>query len=74
MWFRLTGNERLGRCATDRCGGQPTSRFEGGGVGSNYCSGCRAKIEGICDHIPMKAALDDELGCIRCGEWLGKAN
>jgi len=27
-----------------------------------------------CDHIPKKAALDDEIGCIRCGQWLGKAN
>jgi hypothetical protein len=26
-----------------------------------------------CDHIPMKAALDDEIGCIRCGKWLGRA-
>lgn len=26
-----------------------------------------------CQHVPMKAALDDEIGCIRCGEWLGKA-
>lgn len=23
-----------------------------------------------CDHIPMKAALDDSIGCIRCGTWL----
>ena len=27
-----------------------------------------------CDHIPMKAAIDDEIGCIRCGKWLGKGN
>lgn len=27
-----------------------------------------------CDHIPKKAALDDEIGCIRCGGWLGKGN
>lgn len=45
MWFKLTGDERLGKCATYGCGGQPTTRFEHGGVGSNYCSGCRAKIE-----------------------------
>jgi 5-methylcytosine-specific restriction enzyme A len=25
---------------------------------------------GECDHIPMKAALDDSIGCIRCGQWL----
>lgn len=45
MWFKLSGDERLGRCATDGCGGQPTSRMEYGGVGSNYCSGCRHNIE-----------------------------
>lgn len=46
-WFDLSGDERLGRCATKGCGGQPTSRLEAGGVGSNYCSGCKAKIEGL---------------------------
>ncbi len=52
MWFQLKGDERLGRCATEDCGGQPTSRLEADGTGSNYCSGCRAKIEGhwICPH------------------------
>ncbi len=44
-WFALTGDERLGRCATQGCGGQPTSRFEYRGIGSNFCSGCRAAIE-----------------------------
>lgn len=43
-WFPLKGDERLGRCATQGCGGQPIWRFEGGGIGSNYCSGCYAKI------------------------------
>lgn len=43
-WFKLTGDARLGRCATEGCGGQPTDRLEADGVGSNYCSGCRAKI------------------------------
>lgn len=43
-WFALTREERLGRCATQDCGGQPIWRFEGGGVGSNYCSGCKSKI------------------------------
>jgi hypothetical protein len=46
MWFDLKGDERLGRCASEGCGGQPTFRLEASGVGSNYCSGCRAKIEG----------------------------
>lgn len=44
-WFDLKGDARLGRCTTDNCGGQPTSRLEAHGVGSNYCSGCRAEIE-----------------------------
>lgn len=41
MWFPLTGDERLGRCATEHCGGQPTWRLEAEGQGSNYCSGCK---------------------------------
>jgi hypothetical protein len=45
MWFQLKGDERTQRCATERCGGQPTWRMESGGVGSNYCSGCKARIE-----------------------------
>lgn len=45
-WFELRGDARInGRCATEGCGGQPTSRLETNGVGSNYCSGCKAKIE-----------------------------
>lgn len=44
MWFELKGDARLGQCATEGCGGQPTSRLEVEGVGSNYCSGCRSKI------------------------------
>jgi hypothetical protein len=50
-WFELKGDERLGRCATDECGGQPIYRLEAQGVGSNYCSGCRAKIEAAEDVI-----------------------
>ena len=45
MWFRIEGDGRLGRCDTEGCGCQPTFRLEYGGVGSNYCSGCRQKIE-----------------------------
>jgi hypothetical protein len=45
MWFDLKGDARLGSCASEGCGGQPTSRLEAEGVGSNYCSGCRSKIE-----------------------------
>lgn len=44
MWFRLRGDKRLGKCATENCGGQPAFRLEADGVGSDYCSGCRAKI------------------------------
>lgn len=46
MWFALNGDERITtRCGSDNCDGQPTWRFEAGGGGSNYCSGCKAKIE-----------------------------
>lgn len=45
MWFSLNGDARLGRCATDACGGQPTWRLEAGGTGSDYCSGCKAEID-----------------------------
>lgn len=44
-WFKLRGDARLGRCTTDGCGGQPSDRLEAGGVGSDYCSGCREEIE-----------------------------
>jgi hypothetical protein len=27
-----------------------------------------------CKHVPMKAALDDSVHCIRCGKHLGEAN
>lgn len=45
MWFELGGDARLGRCASDGCGGQPTWRLEARGTGSVYCSGCKAKLE-----------------------------
>ena len=44
MWFPLKGDERLGRCATKGCGGQPIWRLKAAGFGSNYCSGCKEKI------------------------------
>ena len=44
-WFRLRGDARLGHCDSDNCGGQPMWRLEAGGIGSNYCSGCRQKID-----------------------------
>lgn len=50
MWFELKGEERINqRCATEGCGGQPVYRLEAAGVASNYCSGCRDRIEG---HAP----------------------
>lgn len=27
-----------------------------------------------CEHRPMKAALDDRIGCKMCGAWLGRAH
>lgn len=44
MWFKLSGDARLGTCASENCWGQPTCRLEADGVGSNYCSGCKEKI------------------------------
>jgi predicted nucleic acid-binding Zn-ribbon protein len=46
-WFHLQGDARLGRCATEGCGGQPTMRLEADGVGSDYCSGCAARIRAL---------------------------
>jgi hypothetical protein len=42
-WFALEGDEQ-GSCATEGCGGQPGYRLEAGGVGSNYCYRCYAKL------------------------------
>ena len=60
-WFKLKGDERLGRCTFEGCGGQPTYRLEVGGVGSNYCSGCRATIEGAieAERTLMRECSDD---------------
>ena len=57
MWFELKGDARLGRCATARCGGQPIFRLEAGGVGSNYCSGCRASIEATLPDEPSEITI-----------------
>jgi hypothetical protein len=71
MWFDLKGDARLGRCATENCGGQPTSRLEAGGVGSDYCSGCRAKIENAAhldaELIELRRRLGDNLKSMLCG-------
>lgn len=51
MWFQLKGDERTThRCATDKCGGQPTYKLEADGVGAFYCSGCKEKIDQLVDH------------------------
>ena len=55
-WFNLTGDARLGRCATEDCGGAPTYRLEADGVGSNYCSGCHNKIL-LTEFETLRAAL-----------------
>ena len=45
-WFELKGDERIReRCASEGCPGGPTYRLEAEGIGSNYCSGCKAMIE-----------------------------
>jgi hypothetical protein len=45
MWFKLGGDARLHRCATEGCGAQPIWRLEVDGTGSNYCSGCKEHID-----------------------------
>lgn len=58
MWFDLKGDERITqRCATEGCGGAPTSRLEADGVGLNYCSGCRADIETLPDRLAAAREL-----------------
>lgn len=51
-WFRLQGDARLGECATEGCGGQPTWRLEIDGIGADYCSGCRAAIRELRSAAP----------------------
>lgn len=55
-WFELKGDSRLGRCATENCGGQPVMRLEVGGIGSDYCSGCHAIILAMIDATEAKRA------------------
>lgn len=57
MWFELKGDARLGRCATERCGGQPAFRLEADGIGADYCSGCATVISGFTGiRLPSKPA------------------
>ena len=58
MWFELKGDKRLGICMSENCGGQPAWRLEAGGIGSDYCSGCKEAIE----RLQVQAeAVDREL-------------
>lgn len=67
MWFELSGDARLGQCTTDGCGGAPTSRLEADGVGSNYCSGCRSKIEANTELPRLKPPAGDlTVECPKC--------
>ena len=60
MWFELQGDERITeRCASDGCGGQPTWRLEKDGCGSDYCSGCKAKIDASTNEL--RAILGEAL-------------
>lgn len=52
MWSKLTDTEQAKEhCATDECYGRPMHRFEHGGVGSVYCSECKAAIEAYCAQL-----------------------
>lgn len=45
-WFDLMGDDlHTLSCATEDCEQQPTTRFEAGEVGSNYCPACASKIK-----------------------------
>lgn len=55
MWFELNGDQRIThRCASESCGGQPTWRMESGGIGSDYCSGCKAKVESLLEELAFE--------------------
>jgi hypothetical protein len=67
MWFKLNGDARLGHCDSANCGGQPTWRLEAGGIGSNYCSGCKERIDDppVTDHERARDAALASIG------WFG---
>lgn len=62
MWFQLQGDRRLGACSTEGCGGQPTWRLEAGGVGSDYCSGCKEKLKWLDEpsEVTIRRQRDEE--------------
>ena len=47
-------------CATEGCWGIPFHRLEVDGVGSNYCSGCRAVIEDDAENDAAQNAEDED--------------
>lgn len=64
MWFERKGDARLERCDSEGCGGAPIWRLGAGGTGSNYCSGCKERIErGL---APIKLVC---LNCMRSMEY-----
>lgn len=67
MWFELKGDERLKSCASENCGGQSTWRLEADGNGSNYCSGCKARIDQFADVCKMD--LGESSREIAMAEW-----
>ncbi len=57
QWFDLPTEHRAGReCASAGCGEQATARLEAGGVGSDYCSDCVAKIDELMLEIVANAS------------------
>lgn len=73
MWFELKGDSRLGRCDSEGCGGQPTWRLEAGGVGSNYCSGCKARIEATVEVLQIATKRSGvPAHCQTCGRTDGE--
>jgi len=46
-WFNISRDRHIVRCDTEWCEYQASFRLEAGGVGSNYCSACKIKIEGL---------------------------
>lgn len=63
-WFELRGDARLGRCATDGCGGQPTLRLEAGGIGSDYCSGCAFKIKQLVHTASQQTPIEPDIRAV----------
>jgi hypothetical protein len=61
QWFALPYILKQGPCATENCLGEPVWRFEGGGVGSDYCLNCHAKLTSAPPRPDADAKLADDL-------------